>query len=102
MSKSAFGIGERPHDGATDLFSGLSASEASAAPATSAAVGISDEDGMLVYVTSTPAPDAAALLDRFLAGLGCSSRMMLPHPLTPALGGTTSLAGLAVPPADVG
>jgi len=102
IARGAFGIAEQPPEGATDLFSGLSANEASATPGANAAVGIADEDGMLVYASSPPAPDAAGVLARFLARLGCSSRMLLPHPLTPALGGTTSLLGLPVPPADVG
>ena len=57
---------------------------------------------MLVYAESPSAPDSGAILDRLLTRLGCSSRMLLAHPLNPALGGTTSLAGAPVAPADVG
>ena len=46
-------------------------------------------------------PDAPQVLDRLLARLGCSSRMMLAHALTPALGGTTSLSGNPALPTDV-
>ncbi|WP_437564698.1 hypothetical protein [Sorangium sp. So ce542] len=86
-----------------------------------AALGVNDEDGMLIYVeraaagpSSAPdaalSPDASAppptpvdprdakLLQDFLAGLGCSSRIYLPRPLSVALGGDTDLAGAAVHP----
>jgi hypothetical protein len=102
ISKGAFSIGEEGIEGATDLFSGLSPSELAATPSANAAIGIEDEDGMLVYAESAPHPDAAATLDRLLARLGCSSRMVLAHSLSPALGGTTSLTGEPLPPADVG
>jgi hypothetical protein len=102
ISKGAFSIGEEGAEGAIDLFSGLSSSEVAANPSANAAIGVADEDGMLVYAESAPHPDAAATLDRLLARLGCSSRMVLAHSLSPALGGTTSLAGEPVPPADVG
>ena len=42
---------------------GLSPSEVLTSPAVNAAVGIADEDGMLVYGESPPLPDAAAILD---------------------------------------
>ncbi|XXY50395.1 hypothetical protein WME91_04525 [Sorangium sp. So ce269] len=88
-----------------------------------AALGVNDEDGMLIYVervaggvdtSSAPAaalaPDASAppappvdprdarLLQDFLAGLGCSSRIYLHRPLSVALGGDTDLSGAAVHP----
>ncbi|WP_437594556.1 hypothetical protein [Sorangium sp. So ce1000] len=84
-----------------------------------AALGVNDEDGMLIYVErvaagspSAPdaalAPDASApspkpvdprdakLLQDFLGGLGCSSRIYLSRPLPVALGGDTDLSGAAV------
>ncbi|WP_437979033.1 hypothetical protein WMF11_23675 [Sorangium sp. So ce295] len=88
-----------------------------------AALGVNDEDGMLIYVeraaagpSSAPdaalAPDASApppalvdphprdakLLQDFLSGLGCSSRIYLSRPLSVALGGDTDLSGAAVHP----
>ncbi|WP_437283143.1 hypothetical protein WME90_21975 [Sorangium sp. So ce375] len=88
-----------------------------------AALGVNDEDGMLIYVervaagpSPSSAPDAglppdasapppahvdprdAKLLQDFLAGLGCSSRIYLPRPLSVALGGDTDLSGAAVHP----
>ncbi|WP_437972371.1 hypothetical protein WMF04_25130 [Sorangium sp. So ce260] len=86
-----------------------------------AALGVNDEDGMLIYVervaagpSSAPdaalSPDASAppptpvdprdakLLQDFLARLGCSSRIYLPRPLSVALGGDTDLSGAAVHP----
>jgi hypothetical protein len=102
ISKGAFSIGEEAPEGATDLFSGLSPTEVAAAPSANAAIGIEDEDGMLVYAETANLPDSAAVLDRLLARLGCSVRMTVAHSLAPALGGTTSLDGAPVPPADVG
>lgn len=102
IAKGAFSIGEEAPEGAIALFSGLSTSEILAAPSANATVGIADEDGVLIYAESPSAPDSAAVLDRLLVRLGCSSRMMLAHPLNPALGGTTSLAGAPVAQADVG
>ncbi len=91
-TKGGFSIGNKPPEGAIGLFSGLTASEAAAQPNAAAAVGIADEDGMLVYAESA-APDSARVLDALLQRLGCSNRMMLAHSLAPALGGTTSLSG---------
>jgi hypothetical protein len=102
IARGAFSIGEEAPEGATDLFSGLSSREVAATPSANAAVGIADEDGMLLYAETSPQPDAAAVLDRLLAQLRCSTRMILAHPLAPALGGTTSLEGTPVPPTDVG
>ena len=71
-------------------------------PTANAAIGIADDDGMLIYAETSPSlPDAPQVLDRLLARLGCSSRMMLAHALTPALGGTTSLSGNPVSTTDV-
>jgi hypothetical protein len=102
LAKGAFTIGEEAPEGATDLFSGLSPSEVAATPTANAAIGIADDDGMLVYAESASLPDSAAMLDRLLERLGCSSRMILAHSLAPALGGTTTLSGAPATPADVG
>lgn len=102
LTRGAFSIGVEAPEGATHLLSGLSETESKAAPTATAAVGVTDEDGMLVYAESTADADSASELDRLLAGLGCGTRMLLAHPLTPLLGGTTSLAGTPVQPADVG
>jgi hypothetical protein len=101
LAKGAFFISSDPPEGATELFSGLTPAEAAQLRGANAAVGIADDDGMLLYAEASPVPDAAQLLDQLLARLGCSSRMALAHALTPALGGTTSLAGDAVAPTDV-
>ena len=62
-----------------------------------AALGVEDEGGMLVYVEL---PVAAAAnghaLEELLKRLGCSSRVVLDHPLRVALGGDTDLGGVAV------
>jgi hypothetical protein len=101
LAKGAFFISGDPPEGATELFSGLTEPEVAQLPGANAAVGIADDDGMLLYAETSPAPDAAQLLDRLLTRLGCSSRMVLAHPITPALGGTTSLTGDALAPTDV-
>jgi hypothetical protein len=98
ISGGAFSIAEEPPDVGTGLFSGLSAAESAASNA-AAAVGITDDDGMLVYA-ETDAPDAARALEHLLGTLGCSSKMLLARALAPALGGTTSLDGTPVVPAD--
>jgi hypothetical protein len=98
LSRGAFSIAVEPPDGGVGLFSGLAPSDIAASNAT-AAVGITDDDGMLIYA-ETDAPDAASDLYQLLARVGCSSRMLLARTLTPALGGTTSLEGAAVAPTD--
>jgi hypothetical protein len=108
-SQSAFSIADQPPvAGAVRLASGKA--EGGQAMA---AVGITDDDGMLVYVerplaaaaaprpagsAAVPEPalgDAAPLVD-VLAKLGCSTRILLARSLAPALGGDTGLAGEAV------
>jgi hypothetical protein len=79
-------------------------------------VGVSDEDGMLVYVEAVPSAAPAAdvrpatsaaaapppagvdgqVLEQVLAKLACSSRVLLSRPLSAALGGDTGLGGEAV------
>jgi hypothetical protein len=89
LSRGGFSIAEEAPEGATALFSGLAGSEAATS---SAAVGIADDDGMLLYI-ETDATDATRSLDQLLAKLGCSNKMFLARALTPALGGTTRLDG---------
>jgi hypothetical protein len=119
-SAGAFSIAAAaPVEGAVRLASGP------AAPSTaSAAVGVNDEDGMLVYAeiegvsappaAPSPAPSGSAAvvapppshgsaagaktLDALLKKLGCSTRILLAQPITMALGGDTDLAGAAVRP----
>lgn len=73
-----------------------------------AALGVSDEDGMLVYAELSSAPQAPSAADgKLLADLlkkaGCSSHLFLKAPWALALGGDTSLAGAAMhPPSGAG
>jgi hypothetical protein len=92
LSRGAFSITEEAPDGAAGLFSGISAAEGATS---NAAVGITDDDGMLLYA-ETDAPNAARALDQLLSKLGCSSKMFLARALAPALGGTTSLDGTPI------
>ncbi len=101
LANGGFSIGNDAPEGATGLFSGLTAAEAAALPNAAAEIGIADEDGMLIYAESS-APDSAKMLDALLQRLGCSRRLMLGHSLAPALGGTTSFAGAPVQLSDVG
>jgi hypothetical protein len=97
LSRGAFSIAQDAPDGGAGLFSGLSDAETTTSAA--AAVGITDDDGMLLYA-ETDAPESARALERLLGTMGCSSKMLLAHSLAPALGGTTSLDGAPVVPAD--
>lgn len=68
-----------------------------------AAVGVEDEGGMLLYAEltpppATPSPADEKLLVALLKKLGCSTRLVLSHPLSIALGGDTDLGGGAVRP----
>jgi hypothetical protein len=101
LANGAFFIATAPPEGASELFAGLTQAEALLLPTANAAIGIADDDGMLIYAETTPLPDAPQVLDRLLARLGCSSRMTLAHALTPALGGTTSISGSPIAPTDV-
>jgi hypothetical protein len=72
-----------------------------------AALGVSDEGGMLYYLEveapAAPSPADGKLLDQLLKKLGCSTRLSLSHPLPIALGGDSDLAGTAIrPPAGAG
>jgi hypothetical protein len=123
-SASAFSIAATPPVAdAVRIASGLAA-----APTAASAIGVNDEDGMLIYVevetpprahaAPAPAPSASAAgsasvaqpepdrgtaegarqLDALLKKLGCSTRMLLQQPLPIALGGDTDLAGAAMHP----
>ena len=105
LGNGAFTISTDPPEHAVELFAGMSSSE-SLTSRQPAAVGITDDGGMLVYAEAfedeptdgaTPSPSTAkraSTLDGLLARLGCSSRMLLPHSLKAALGGTLGLDGL--------
>jgi hypothetical protein len=109
-SAGAFAIGQAaPVPGAVRLASGPGS--LAGAGAAVAAIGVHDEEGMLVYVEITggpatqPASAAGALaatapldakmLEQLLKKLGCSSRLFLAEPLPVALGGDTDLGGSA-------
>jgi hypothetical protein len=93
LSRGAFSIAEQAPDGATGLFSGVLAADTATS---TAAIGITDDDGMLLYIEAD-APESGAALGRLLGELGCSSKMFLAHSLAPALGGTTGLDGAPAP-----
>jgi hypothetical protein len=92
LGRGSFAIADGPVAGATQLLAGLDPGDPAAARAP-AALGVSDDDGMLVYVDAAEPEAGGAALDAVLARLGCTRRMRLPRSLEPALGGTTSLAG---------
>jgi hypothetical protein len=103
-STGAFSIAPSPPvAGAVRLCSGEAPGKAGVA-----ALGVSDEGGMLLYVEveGPPAQPSAAdakILDQLLKKLGCSTRLSLAQPLAIALGGDSDLAGTAVhPPAGRG
>jgi hypothetical protein len=66
-----------------------------------AAVGIEDDDGLLVWVElagdARANADTAAAMDALLARMGCSARMGVPGDAHALLGGTTDVAGHATP-----
>jgi hypothetical protein len=113
LATRAFSIAEQPPEGGVELFSGLSADDLVKGASPAAAVGITDEGGMLVYAEivgsdgakegADPRDAAAAprgnaqVLERVLGRLGCSSRLMLPHALHPALAGSHLLSGAPAP-----
>ncbi len=61
------------------------------------ALGVRDDDGMLLYA-EPPAPVAPAELEALMKLLGCSTKLLLATPWDLALGGDTNLAGQAVHP----
>lgn len=85
-SPSGFAIGK-------DALPGGVAMLASGGAGDAAALGV-DEDGMLIYaeIDGEARPGDGKALDRALAELGCVTRMTLDKPLSPLLGGTTTLA----------
>ena len=103
-SSGAFSIAPTPPvPDAVRLSSGEPPGKASAA-----ALGVSDEGGMLYYVEvlappQEPSAADAKILDQLLKKLGCSTRLSLAQPLPIALGGDTDLGGTAVhPPTGAG
>jgi hypothetical protein len=88
-----------PVKGATRLVGGYPANAAAAATGL-AAVGVQDEDGMLVWVELPPEakPDArtAAAMDEVLERLGCSTRMVVTGDARALLGGSLDVSGTAV------
>ena len=89
-----------PAPGATALAAGSAASASPAATAR-AAVGVQDEDRMLVWVELPPAerPDArtATAMDALLQSMGCAERMVLPGDARAMPGGTLDIAGDPLP-----
>jgi hypothetical protein len=94
-----------PTKDATVLASGVPASSPQAAAAR-AAVGVQDEDGMLVWIelpADAKGADAAtaAAMDALLDRLGCSTRILVPGDARALLGGTLDAAGAPLPAASV-
>jgi hypothetical protein len=91
-----------PAPGATRLASGFPAGSAPAIVAR-AAVGIQDDDGMLVWVELAPDEHADSLsagaMDALLERLGCSARIALAGSARAFLGGSLDAAGEAAPAA---
>jgi hypothetical protein len=95
-ASGVFSVGtSAPTRDATRLLSGYAATSPSAARA-HAAVGVQDEDGMLVWVEVAPQAKAdartATTLDELLERLGCSTRMVVTDARV-LLGGTLDVAG---------
>ncbi len=100
-SRRAFSIGPTgPAPQATELVLGV-APTAPAAAIARAAVGVQDEDGMLVWVELPPDARADAQTSAAMTGLlerlGCSARMAIPGDAHAWLGGSLDLAGAALP-----
>jgi hypothetical protein len=99
-ASGVFSIGAAPPTrDATSLAGGAPASAAPAATAR-AAVGVQDEDGMLVWVELPPEvrPDAqtASAMDALLEQLGCATRMAVPGEARALLGGSLDVTGAPV------
>lgn len=94
-----------PAKDAARLVSGYPATAAPAATAR-AAVGVQDEDGMLVWVElpegARPDATTAAAMDSLLQSLGCTQRMTVPGDARALPGGTLDAAGdpARIAPAD--
>jgi hypothetical protein len=98
-ASGVFSVGmASPTQGATRLLGGYPASSAAAAVAT-AAVGVQDEDGMLVWVESAThakgEPRITAAMDALLERLGCSTRMSVVDARA-LLGGSLDIAATPV------
>jgi hypothetical protein len=99
-ASGVFSVGvSAPTKGAVRLVAGYPANIAAAATGR-AAVGVQDEDGMLVWVELPPEakPDArtAAAMDDVLERLGCSTRMTVTGEGRALLGGSLDVAGAPV------
>jgi hypothetical protein len=106
-SRSVFSIAaSAPAPDATALVGGVALSSP-LAPGARSAVGVQDEDGMLVWIEippDGPAADArtAAAMDALLERLGCSARMSMAGDARALLGGSLDLSGTplsGIPPA---
>ena len=100
-SPGVFSVGaSEPTKDAVRLASGYPFTAAAALTARAAA-GVQDEDGMLVWVElpqgSAPGAAASAAMDRLLASLGCSERLVIPGEARALLGGTLDAAGDPLP-----
>jgi hypothetical protein len=107
-SGGVFSVAPRaPVKDATPLVSGYPATAAPAATAR-AALGVQDEDGMLVWVELPEGERAdtttAAAMDSLLQSLGCTQRMSVPGDSRALPGGTLNAAGepLRTPPGGGG
>jgi hypothetical protein len=97
-SRGVFSVAtSAPAAEAVALMGGVPAASAQGIESARAAVGVEDEDGMLVWVEL---PDGVAAsgqtaraMDALLARIGCTSRMMVPGGARALLGGTLDAAG---------
>lgn len=101
-SAGAFSIGREPPVPEAVRVAIGEAPPAAGAPA-AAALGVSDDGGMLFYVELENLPGAPAaadgkLLSEHLKKLGCSSRLLLAKPLSVALGGDSDWTGNPIHP----
>ena len=88
MTDRATVIATTPIEGAVPVVSGA-APESPAAANAVAALGVQDDDGMLVYAEVQEGRQAGqdgALLTKLLDRLGCSSKLLLSQPLLPTFG----------------
>lgn len=97
---AVFSIGaSAPSSDATALAGGVPLTSPLAATAR-AAVGVQDEDGMLVWIELPPDAridsQTAKTMDAWLSRLGCSARMSLPGDARALVGGSIELSGISV------
>ncbi|MFO0676414.1 MAG: hypothetical protein U0169_07760 [Polyangiaceae bacterium] len=104
MSNGVFLVTDEAKSPATHLVSGAPFKGLSADVPVRGAVGVQDEDGMLVWIEVAEGAQStdpvASVLDAFLARLGCSSRMALVGDTHALLGGAFSLSGDPAPAHD--